>query len=302
MALFSLLGFLGFLYFYIFFRENVKFRHTFLGVDLLTIIFFLPNLHFWSSSFGKGSIIFLGIGLFFYSLNNFKARIPQLILGALIIYHVRPHIMLVILVSSAIGFVFSTRGITPVARVTFLLFAAIAFFFIYRDVLALVGVDQEELISQGLDLSHRASELSKATSGVNITSYSLPMQVFTFLYRPLFIDAPGALGIIVSFENVFYLVITLQLLGTIKGWKFLFQSNFLVKGAFLSFIAVSIALAQVSGNLGLAMRQKSQVMILLMFVIIAFLDDEKYKKWRIAELAKWKGKFPKGEATSRTQV
>ncbi|MCD9019772.1 hypothetical protein [Parachryseolinea silvisoli] len=277
MALFSFLGFLGFLYFYIFFRENIRFKHQFMGYDLLTLTFFLPNLHFWSSSFGKGSIIFLGLGLYFFGISNVRKRLLAVAIGGLIIYHVRPHIMLVLLVSSAAGFIFSSRGVSVAWRVLFLLGASVAFFFIYRDVLSMVGIDEEQFISQGLDMSRRAKELTKASSGVDITQYSLPMQVFTFLYRPLFVDAPGVLGIIVSFENVFYVAVTLKILTSLRGIKFLFTGDFLAKSAFFSFLTVSVALAQIAGNLGLAMRQKSQVMILLLFVVLSYMEAEKRK-------------------------
>lgn len=203
--------------------------------------------------------------------------------------------MLVILVSSVIGFVFTTKGVSVSLRITFLVGALIAFYYIYGDVLKLVGINEEEFITQGMGLSNRASELTKATSGVDISSYSLPFQLFTFLYRPLFFDAPGLLGLFVSFENVIYLIFTLRLL-TLGGMRYLVVSNFLVKTALFSFFTVSIALAQISGNLGLAMRQKSQVMILFLFVVLAFLDSEKmkayqsflYQRLRNARLAKLK--------------
>jgi hypothetical protein len=286
MALFSFSGFLGFLYFYIFFKENLSFKQRLWGLDLVSIILFLPNLHFWSSSFGKGSVIFMGIGLFFYALSNLQRRIPQLIIASVIVYHVRPHIMLVMLVSSAMGFIFSTKNISIALRLTFLTGASIAFFLIYRDVFAMVGIDEDAVVSQGFDLTHRATELTKATSGVDITSYGLPFQLFTFLYRPLFIDAPGILGIIVSFENVFCLFMTFKLMSKWRGIKFILSGNFLIKSAFLSFVTVSIALSQIAGNLGLAMRQKSQVMILLLFVIVMFLDSEKYQQWLAIEKEK----------------
>jgi hypothetical protein len=279
MVLFSFFGFLGFVYMYILFKENVRFSHKFMGVDLIKFIFLLPNLHFWSSSLGKGSVIFLGIGLFFFGIRKVNSRFVAIAVGSLIIYHVRPHIMLVLLVSSALGFIFSNRGVSPAIRVVFLLGSCIAFFFIYRDVLSLVDINEDEFISQGLDLTHRATELSKATSGVDITNYSLPVQVFTFLFRPLFFDAPGALGLVVSVENVIYLILAFKILN-LRGLRFLLRGDFMVKSAFLSFLSVSIALAQISGNLGLAMRQKSQVMILFLFVITLFLDWEKVKNQR----------------------
>lgn len=275
MALFAFFGYLGYLFFYIFFKENIRMKHTWANIDLLTLIFFLPNPHFWSSSLGKGSTIFLGIGLFFYGISNIRYRIIPILIGGLIIYHVRPHVMLVILVSAIIGFMFSTTRVNTALRVTVLLASFGAFFLIYRDVLALVNIDQDEFITQGFDLTHRATELSKATSGVDITNYNLFFKLFTFLYRPLFVDAPGALGLFVSVENVFYLLISVKLLLSWKGIKFLFAGNFVVKTALLSFLTVSIALAQISGNLGLAIRQKSQVMILLMFVVMCFLDQQK---------------------------
>ena len=49
-----------------------------------------------------------------------------------------------------------------------------------------------------------------------------------------------------------------------------------MKASVLTFLGVSAALAQIAGNLGIAMRQKSQVMILIMFVILKFMDEQKY--------------------------
>lgn len=287
MWLFSFFGYLGFVYLYIFFKENIRFKHTFLGFDFLTFVFLLPNLHFWSSSLGKGSIIFLGISLFFFGISKLNTRWIYILIGALIVYHVRPHVMLIIVISSAIGFIFSSKGVSWGLRFLVLACSVLAFFFIYRDVLSLVGIDEAEFLSEGVDLSHRATELSKATSGIDINNYSLPEKVFAFLYRPLFFDAPGFLGIIVSFENVFYLLITLRLF-SVRGLGFVISGNFLVKSALLSFVTVSVALAQISGNLGLAIRQKSQVMMLFLFVILLFMDHVKYKEWKLREIRRQK--------------
>ncbi|MBT1688322.1 hypothetical protein [Dawidia soli] len=272
-----------------------------MGYNLFTLTFFLPNLHFWSSSLGKGSIIFMGIGMVFFGISDVRRRYVSLIIGAVITYHVRPHVMLVILVSAAMGFIFSSRGVSVAVRVTFLLGAAVAFFFIYRDVLSLVGIDEEQFLTQGLDMSGRASKLTKAASGVDITQYSLPMQLFTFMYRPLFVDAPGVLGLIVSFENVFYVIMSWKVVGNLRGLRFLLTGNFLVKSAFLSLMTISLALAQIAGNLGLAMRQKSQVMILLMFVVLAFLDTQRQQLWRAQQLQRLRAeRLKKGSVPSST--
>jgi len=274
MALFAFFGFLGFIYFYKFFRERIFFTTKLFGFDLLHLFFLLPNLHFWSGSFGKGAFIFLGIGLLFYGLNNIPKRYWVLLVGGLITYHIRPHILMVILASSLIGFTFSTKGLGWGVKIAMITVATITLGFIYQDVLNIVGLETDTLFTEGLDMNHRAFELSKATSGLDITTMSLPEQVFTFLFRPLFFDAPGMLGVIVSFENVFLLGITLAFIFK-GGILYIIKSDFAVKTAFFSFITVSVALAQISGNLGIAIRQKSQVMILFLFVIIQMYDDRK---------------------------
>jgi hypothetical protein len=279
MALFSFIGYCGFLFFLLAIKQLLKFNPKLFGFDLLKLILFLPNLHFWSASLGKGSLIFFSIALFFWSLVDPRRRWMPIMLSSILIYHVRPHIMLMMLVCYAVGFIFSTKGLPIAWRIVFLAGAVVAFFFIYKDVLTLVGIDEDQFLTQGLDLTHRAKELGKATSGVNINQYSLPLQVFTFLYRPLFFDAPGALGIFVSIENVFYLLLTIYVFSQIKSWSFVFKGDYMVKGSLLSFLTISIALAQVSGNLGLAIRQKSQVMMLFLFVMLAFLNNESMKTY-----------------------
>lgn len=274
MILFSWLGLMGFYLFYIFLKEQIRYNHKFWGYNLILVILFLPNLHFWSSSLGKGSVIFLGFGLYFYSLNKVSTRFLAMILGAIIIYHVRPHIMLVVLVASIVGFVFSTKGVNWPLRLAVILLAVGAFVYVYQDVLSLTGIDEETLFEDSTTLSGRSPDLMKANSAVDLSNYSFPVKLFTFWFRPLFVDAPGVLGIIVSFENLFYLFLFLKIF-RFNFISFISLSGPVVKAALISFFGVSAALAQISANLGLAMRQKSQVMILMLFVILKYMDDQK---------------------------
>jgi hypothetical protein len=285
MLLFAWFGLLGFFFFYIALKERLHYEHTFFGYSLLTVVLFLPNLHFWSGSFGKGSVIFLGFGLFFYALNKVDKRWLAGIIGAVIIYHVRPHILFIVLLASALGFAFSSRGINLSMRLGVVLLSLVAFYYIKEDVLALTGINEDEFFEDSATLSHRARELGKAGSGVDISNYSFVMKVFTFWFRPLFVDAPGILGIMVSFENLFYLFIFSKLFRLDFLWFFR-KSDHVVKASFFTFLGVSFALAQITGNLGLAMRQKSQVMILMMFVILKFLDEQRH--WQEERAAKEK--------------
>ncbi len=272
MATFSWFGYMGFLFFYIFFKERIKATPTVFGFDGIKLIFLLPNLHFWSSSLGKGSIIFFGFGLFFFALLRPGVRLWAFLLGGWIIFQIRPHIFYVVLIAIALGYTFSTKGVGILSRILVLGLASFLLFYIYEDILTLTGLESESIADPLI--SHRASELSKATSGIDITNYSIPEKLFAFCFRPLFFDAPGVLGFIVSFENLFYLVFFLNLLRP-RAMAYLFTSDAIVKTCFLTFCGVAFALSQISGNLGLAMRQKSQVMILMMFVILKFFDEQK---------------------------
>jgi hypothetical protein len=294
MVVFSFLGFLGFVFFYIFFKERIRLDYKIYSISLFTLIFFLPNLHFWSSSFGKGSLIFCGFGLFFFAINKPLPRFWALITGGYLIYMVRPHIFFVILIAIAVGYTFSTRGVSPFYRIAMLIVAGFVLNYIYQDILTITGLDDESIFAS--DFSERADRLTNATSGIDIANYSLPEKMFAFWFRPLFFDAPGILGIIVSFENLFYLIIFGYLLQP-KALGYLFRADAINKTCLLTFLGVSFALAQISGNLGLAMRQKSQVMILMLFVILKFLDDQ-----RLVELKRIFARKKKTESRLKTEL
>ncbi len=284
MVTFSYAGFLGFVVYLIFLFEQVRFKPVILGVDARLFVLFLPNFHFWTSSFGKGSIIFLGIGLVIFALSKLTTRYGWMILGLLITYHVRPHIMFVLLISILLGFLLTGKRVPLAQKLVVVGLAAVALFFVYEDVLVITGLD-EDFLESTASLSERAADLQRATSGVDISRYNFVEKLFTFLYRPLFFDAPGALGFFVSIENVVYLALTLYLFQS-GALRFLWNSDVLVKTSLFAFLTVSIALAQISSNLGLAIRQKSQVMMLLLFIIIRFLDVKKAARWRVAERKK----------------
>jgi len=286
MVLFGIFGYWGFVYFYIFFKENIRFRHEIWGVDAVTLLFLLPNTHFWTNSLGKGSVIFLGIGLLFYGISKLNTRWVAVIIGALLTYHIRPHVAFILFVASSIGFVSSSKQVNPFMKLAFILSMVVVSYSIFDKVLALTGLESG-IFEESTTLSHRASELSKATSGIDIQSYSVPLQLFTFWFRPLFIDASGMLGLIVSFENLVYVLILITFL-RMDFFLFLWRGDYLTKTAFITFLVVSYPLAQISGNLGLAIRQKSMVMILLFFLVFYYLDQKKMSRFKEFQFFQWK--------------
>lgn len=271
MLLFAFAGFVGFIYFYLFLTRFLHYKHKLFKLDVILLLMFLPNMHFWTVSLGKGAAIFLGLGMFFYGLVDFRKNWLPLLIGSVIIFHIRAHIMLVIILAILISAIFSSKGIKNWQKVLIIIVSLIVLSPVANTFIEYARI--EETDAEGITnfIQHRGSELGKATSSVDINNYNQFSKLFTFLFRPLFFDAPNVLGLIVSFENLFYLLMFLRVL-SFRFLKYVLQAHWLVKTSFIVFIGVTIALAQISGNMGIAIRQKAQIMYLVFFVILAYAD------------------------------
>ncbi len=280
MIIFAFFGYTAILLFYITARENIKLDASWLGFTVIELVFLLPNLHFWSASLGKGAVILLGLGLFTYGLSRFNRRFIPMIIGGLLTFMVRPHILFTVIVSIMLGVILTSSGIKTYLRWIIFIAAGIIFLYISDDVLKFADTETLDITASS-SLNHRAAELSKSTTGVDIQNYGLFMKMFTFWFRPLFFDGQGALGIFVSFENMIYLymfyVVIKKGINTWGDWNGWFRI------CLFFFLFASFALAQVTGNLGIAMRQKAQLMP---FFFIIFCKAYSYKDYVSNRLVK----------------
>ena len=105
-------------------------------------------------------------------------------------------------------------------------------------------------------------------------------KIFTFWFRPLFFDGLGVLGFLASFENLFCLIMAFQIIKwLIKSWS---GWNGYFKISLFAFLLGSVILAQITGNLGIALRQKAQLMpfffILYLKALSLNLNNKKISK------------------------
>lgn len=301
MVLFAYFGYWGFVCFYIVYRENLVYSHYLWGLSLVTLIMFLPNMHYWTASLGKGSIIFFGLGLSIYGLSKLNSRLLALILGLAIVYHVRPHVFFLMSFGIVVGFITGRQRVPAYLKIMVLVFSAGALLVLYDEVLAFASLDKDQLLSSFQQLSeHRAAELAKSGSGMDISNYPLVFKLFTFWFRPLFVDSPGPIGIIVSFENLFYLFLVVKLISR-KFITFILKSSALVKINAVIFFSISFALAGTLSNLGIIIRQKSMVMYFLLFIILCFMDYLKQRSM-LPTRAVVKPEFKKAVSRSSTSV
>jgi len=281
MLLFSWMGYLGFLYAYVFFRENIGVSVKVFGkYDLLTLLLFLPNMHFWSASLGKGSVIFMGLMMMAYAVKSPTKRVLPLLVGAFFVYMVRSHMLLFVIVGVIFGVFFGKDQKLGKGAKVLLILAGIAFLsFGLKTVLGVAQLEGSENVVEDFQQfsNTRALELSKSGSGLDMSSYPLPLKLFTFWFRPLFVDSPGALGLFSSFENLIYLLLFAKIVNK-RFWRFFKKAPYMVKMGGLTFLLTSVAMTFVMSNLGIIMRQKAQVMYFGFFVIYYFLAISKNKK------------------------
>ncbi len=289
MLSFAWLGYLGFVYAYIFFREKIPLKYNFMGVDLLSLILFFPNMHFWTASLGKGAPIFLGLMMFTYAIIKPKDRLFALILSSVLIFQIRPHVFMFVAVGTALGYMSGKEKIPFWQKALVFFSMGTALILLQDTILGVMGLEaSDNLIDEFQAVSEeRAEDLSGAGSGVDMSSYPLPLKLFTFWFRPLFFDAPNILGLIVSAENLLYLLLFLKILK--KNFvNFIKKAPAVVKMSFVIFFATSFAMTFVMSNLGIIMRQKSMVMYFLFFVIYYYLAQKKYE--RLLRIKRLRGK------------
>ncbi len=279
MLIFSWTGYVGFVFAYLFFRENITINvKVFKKYDLLKLLLFLPNMHFWTASLGKGSLIFMGLMIFIYALRFPQKRIFALLIGGFFVYMIRPHVMLFLLVGVMVGILTGRSKIGFGVKFLVLVVSVVFLYVAQNAILGVANLESSENVVADFDqfASDQSQRLVTTDSGVDMSNYPLPFKFFTFWFRPLFVDSPGVLGFFSSIENLIYLLLFAKICNR-RFLRFIVRAPYLVKTSLIIFVLSSFALTFVMSNLGIIMRQKSMVMYFGFFVIYYFLANEKFE-------------------------
>ncbi|HMO12766.1 MAG TPA: hypothetical protein PKD64_14715 [Pirellulaceae bacterium] len=276
MLLFAWFGFWGFVYAYLWFRESVECEPRIFGnVNFLYVLLFLPNMHFWTSSLGKGSLIFLGMMMFTYSSVHFQRHWWKMLLGGFIVFMIRPHVLVFLAGGLAFGYLLAKGNVSQLAKLAIIGAGMVGLWLSANNILAITGLDDSESVEEFIEdfqelTTQQSGRLSTSGSGIDMSNYSVPFKMFTFWFRPLFIDSPNFLGHFSSMENLLYLLIFLHLMDA-RLFTFLRQSSPLVLMSLVAFLGVSFILSLMMSNMGIMLRQKSMVMYFGFYVVYAFL-------------------------------
>ena len=244
-------------YFFLIAARNIPYNKIINGYVLFPLIFFLPNLNFWSAGVGKDTVLFLCIGMFSYGLMKPFQRIPLIAVAMFLSLAIRPHITLFLLVGFGLAYVLGGK-VSPFQRFLFSVVMIGVGIAILPSVMQFAKI--EEASAEGFDkfAANKAAVLSRASSGsaIDISSYPFPLKVLTFWFRPLFFDARNINGLIASLENLVLVIVFIKAIRTnpIRAFK---AAPFVIKGLVFFVIIGTLAFSQSLGNLGIMIRMRN---------------------------------------------
>ncbi|MES2719727.1 MAG: hypothetical protein V4624_02425 [Pseudomonadota bacterium] len=272
---YNIIGSVGLLFFHACLRtatydksESVK--------KLATLIVFLPSVSFWSSAIGKDAISFTAASLSLWAALNIKRRAGLMIIAVAMMFFVRPHIAGILIISLTLAALFINRT-NIFLKILLGGIAAGAAALLVPFALHYAGVgetiDNDTLMAY---VEKRQSYNMEGGGGVDIASMTLPMQLFTYLFRPVIFEARSIFSFAAAIDNLILLYLFIVggrgLLGRVRSG--LGESRvFMWAYALLAWLV----LAMTTANLGIALRQKWMFVPMLIFLFISVIGRRQHQ-------------------------
>ncbi len=279
--LFGFLGFIGIRYIFVMVADLFPMNYKVLNLELFPTVFYFLNLHFWSAGVGKDAICFWGIAWFLYALQNYKSKWWQAAIAFFFVYMARPHMGQALIAGAAIAILLGSE-VNKSYKVIFSSIAFAAAIYLSSNTLEVLRLEDFSLESIAEFSGTKVRDLSagKVGSGVNLASYSWPMKLFTYMFRPLFFDAHNVVAFFSSFENALYLYLSFYIY---RNWtpEAIRDMPLFIKAGMITFIPVTFAFMGALSNLGIVMRMKNMTMIyflLFCFFLIAYNKKLRYQR------------------------
>ena len=238
-----------------------------------TLIVVLPSISFWSSALGKDSLAFFATGLALWSVIGTKQKTATLIAAVLVMLLVRPHIAGIMVIALAGSLVVQRR--LPFAQRVFLGIAALsATAVMVPFALNYAGVGENAGTGDLLDyVEQRQSVNTQGGSSIDIASMSPPMQLYSYLFRPMPYEAGSLFALAASLDNLILLFLFAA------GLTKLLKNRRPLPGnrAFMWMYSIFswLILAMTTANLGISVRQKWMFAPMLIFLLLSALGKRR---------------------------
>ena len=130
MMIFAFMGYQGIVLLYLTAKENIPtLKNVAFDLSILEIIFLLPNLHFWSSSIGKGSAMMFAVGLFIFGVSRFNQRKIIIGVAGFLMYMIRPHVLYGFILGIVLAILFSKKGLALSYKIIIGMIASFVLYF-----------------------------------------------------------------------------------------------------------------------------------------------------------------------------
>lgn len=239
------------------------------------LLLILPSMSFWSAGLGKDSLAFFCTCLFLYSIVSNKKDPILLSVSFVLMFLIRPHIAFMMLMSYVIYFVVRAK-VRIIFKVIILPIIFLGMISAFGVVQQFVGIGDISFDSVGEYVDKRQGTNLEGGSSLDISSLSYPMQMFTYIFRPLPFEAHNMLALVTSLENLLLLCLFVYIL---------FKSRFNLKTwihgknlwLFSYVLLTCTVLALTTANLGIATRQKWMFMPVLIYLLMYAFYSKKQK-------------------------
>ena len=256
--------------------KHATINKTAFSKKIATIIIFLPSVSFWSSAIGKDAISFLAMGLALWAALQLNKRVWLMIFAISLMLIVRPHMAGMMIIALAMSVMFDKKS-SPLKRILLGIVAIAGATIMVPFALDYAGVSDASSSEGLIDyVEQRQSYNMEGGGGVDIANMSLPMQLFTYMFRPLIFEARSITALAAAIDNLILLYLfVLGCYALIKKKRQKFTEN--RKFMWVYLMLAWIVLAMTTANLGIAIRQKWMFAPILIFLLISLIGKDKKK-------------------------
>ncbi len=270
--IYGLIGFLGFIQLY---RLALLMLNTVVLPSFTKYILYafllLPNTHFWTAMIGKEALVFTALATLFLKAYQQKYSSLLFILSFLLIFLVRPHVAFMLVLTFGIVTLFSSKVMLKnklISLGTTLLLLSVSFY-MFLQLSEIKRLDWSRI--QRFNLGSLRS-FEGSGSVVPMETYSYPMKLFTFYFRPFFEKSANPYYLILSVENLFTLILIAA--GTVA---LVYYRKKIKNFEYIAFIILFCILAgllftQRYAGLGILVRTKIMLLPFLGITLISVLN------------------------------
>lgn len=240
----------------------------------LLLLLFLPGLHFWTAFIGKDGFLFLGAAMCGWAMIHIRQRWLAFGIGLTLMTLFRPHIA-ALAVASLAGAIFLDRDTRGIPKMLLGGLALVGIVIVAGTIQSTYQLDitNSDAVSDFLARQSRVSAVAEGTTSVGDVGFITG--VFSLLFRPLFFDANGIEGLIVSFENLVIVGIFAYFIWRARWLGPLFRGVLVVRYSVFFAALVTFMLALTYYNVGLGLRQKMMMMPAILTIFCAVVATQR---------------------------